>query len=154
LCTEPYPAASAAMNLMLGSLLATLYRFAAAVAPGAVERRMFLRILQDKARHVAYGMGHVRYHLAHQPRQREPLAGSLDALEHCLAGILGSPELAGALTVYAGGGAAADELAAGRERVARFLELAVSEYLARRRRLGLESPSSRLRAIIQGVVAA
>ncbi|MGH7858592.1 MAG: hypothetical protein ACREQY_14810, partial [Candidatus Binatia bacterium] len=154
LCVEPYPAASAAMNLMLGSVLATLCRFGAALSPTAVENAMFLHVLQDKSRHVAYGMGQVRYHLTHQPRQREFLAETLDRLEHCLAGILGSPELAGALTVYAGGGVSPAEIAVGRARVARLLDLAVSEYLERRKRLGIESPGSRLRATVQGVVAA
>ena len=123
LFAETYPAASLAMNLMLGSGLLTLYRFAAAVAPSAVERKMFVLAMQDEGRHVAYGMGHMRYHLAHQPQQAAALGEYLDRTEHCLFGVLAAPELLEALLVISGG----------RERVARFLERAVQEYLERSR---------------------
>src|SRR5207237_3989817 len=103
LFAETYPAASLAMNLMLGSGLLTLYRFAAAVAPSAVERKMFVLAMQDEGRHVAYGMGHMRYHLAHQPQQAAALGEYLDRTEHCHFGVLAAPELLEALLVIAGG---------------------------------------------------
>ena len=72
------------MNLMLGSGLLTLYRFAAAIAPCEVERRPFTFATQDKARHVAYGMGHVRYHLARQPQAVATLGDYLDRTIQCV----------------------------------------------------------------------
>jgi hypothetical protein len=150
-----YPEGSASMNLMLGSVLLTLYRFAAAIAPSLVEQRLFRLAIQDKARHVAYGMGHVRYHLAHQPRQKEFLQDYLDRTEHCIFGILGSSEVVGALTIMAGGGIDPEALGAGRRRVARFLERAIGEYLERRERLGLGDPSreNRMRSTLREVLA-
>lgn len=147
LFAETYPESSLSMNVMLGSALLTLYRFAAAAAPSVVERRMFLLLSQDKARHVAYGMGQVRYHLAHQPGRREFLVAYLDRTEHCLLGVLGSPELGEALTVYAGGGVDAAALARGRGRVARFLELAIEEYLRRCEALGFEKRRQQSRLV-------
>ena len=137
LFAETYPTASLAMNLMLGSGLLTLYRFAAAVSPSAVERKMFTLALQDEARRVAYGMGHMRYHLAHQPQQAEALGEYLDRTEHCLFGVLAAPELLEALLVISGG----------RERVARFLEQAVQEYLERCERVGLAGRRARSRLL-------
>lgn len=146
LFAETYPAASLSMNLMLGSALLTLYRFAAAIAPSDVERRLFTLVLQDKARHVAYGMGHMRYHLAHQPRQLETLGEYLDRTEHCLFGVLGAPELLEALLVIAGDARG----------VRRFLELAIDEYLERCQRVGFRDrrSRSRLAPILQQVLAA
>src|SRR5262245_34953802 len=137
LFAETYPAASLSMNLMLGSGLLTLYRFAAAIVPGEVERRLFMLAMQDKARHVAYGMGHMRYHLARQPKQVETLGDYLDRTEHCLFGVLGAPELAEALLVISGD----------RWRVCRFFELAVDEFLARCERVGSGDRRSRSRLV-------
>ena len=145
LFAETYPAASLSMNLMLGSGLLTLYRFAAAVAPSEVERALFTWVVQDQARHVAYGMGQVRYHLQHQPGQAEVLGDYLDRTEHCFFGVLAAPELIGALGVIAG-----------RDQVARFLERAVDEYLERCERVGFaeRSSRSRLRPVLREVLAA
>jgi hypothetical protein len=136
LFAETYPAASLSMNLLLGSGLSTLYRFLAASAPSVVERRLFSLALQDKARHVAYGMGHMRYHLARQRQQVDALGDYLDRTEHCLFGVLGAPELVEALVVIAGPAA-----------VARFLETAVGEYLERCERVGFTGRRSRSRLL-------
>jgi len=146
LFAETFPAASLSMNVMLGSGLLTLYRFAAAIAPTAVERRAFTLAMQDKARHVAYGMGHMRYHLAHQPRQVEVLGDYLDRTEHCLLGVLAAPELLEALVV----------LARGRASVARFFEMAIGEYLERCVRVGFTDrrARSRLAPTLRDVLAA
>jgi hypothetical protein len=145
LLAETYPAASLSMNLMLGSVLLTLYRFAAATAPTEVERRLFARVIEDKARHVAYGMGHMRYHLAHQPKQAEVLGDYLDRTEHCLFGVLAAPELRSALGVLAG-----------TERVAALMERAVDEVLERYERVGFvgRRDRSRLRPVLRDVLQA
>jgi hypothetical protein len=137
LFAETYPAASLSMNLMLGSGLLTLYRFAAAIAPCEVERRLFMLAMQDKARHVAYGMGHMRYHLARQPQHVDALGDYLDRTEHCLFGVLAAPELAEALLVISGD----------RRHVSRFFEVAVDEYLARCERVGFGDRRSRSRLV-------
>lgn len=146
LFAETYPVASLSMNVLLGSGLLTLYRFAAAIAPSDVERRLFGLVLQDKARHVAYGMAHVRYHLAHQPKQLDVLGDYLDRTEHCLFGVFGAPELVSALVVIAGSG----------ERVARFLRLAIEEYLERCEHIGFRGrrERSRLPSMLREVLAA
>jgi hypothetical protein len=126
LFAESYPAASLSMNVLLGGALLTLYRFAAVIAPSEVERKLFTLAMQDKARHVAYGMGHIRYHLAHQPRAVDDLGDYLDRTEHCLVGVIAAPELLGALIVIAGGGADSSATRRGAGQVARFLELVVA----------------------------
>ena len=150
---EPYPAASAAMNVMVASDESTLLRFLAAHAPGEAERRIFLLMLQDESRRLAYGMGHVREHLAHQPRRAADLAEALDGVEHALLGILGAPELVGSLAVYAGGGDGREALDLGRARVARLTRLAIAEYLERRAHVGLGAGSGRLEATVERVLA-
>ena len=53
-------------------------------APGPVEQLMFRMTMQDKARHVAYGLAHLRYVLLHRPERRRELERYLDKGEALL----------------------------------------------------------------------
>jgi hypothetical protein len=101
-------------------------------------------------------MDHMRYHLSQQPRQLGPLGEYLDGVEHCLLGILAAPEVFEPLTVIAGGGVERDAIARGREKVARFVALAVDEYLERVERIGFAGrrETSKLLPTIQAVLSA
>jgi hypothetical protein len=136
LCAETYPEASLACNLMLASLLLGIFRQHTAVSP--VEARIFRLSMQDTAREIAYGTGHMRYHLEHQPQRAEYLHDFLDRTEHTFLGIACSPELLEPMIVLAGKGASKPQLAAGAQRVRTFLQHTVNEYLERLRAVGLD----------------
>ncbi|MGH7897523.1 MAG: hypothetical protein ACREQQ_06200, partial [Candidatus Binatia bacterium] len=85
----------------------------------------------------------------------EALGDYLDRTEHCLFGVLAAPELLSSLTVIAGGGIARAAITRGRDRVARFLELAVKEYLDRCVAIGFRDRAqrSKLRSTLAAVAA-
>ncbi len=149
LFAETYPEASLACNVMLGSLVLAVFRQHTAVS--AVDAKIFRLCMQDTARALAYGMGHVRYHLAQQPHHVEFLHDFLDRSEHTFAGIAASPELLGSMIVLAGKGRDKAALAGGSRRVRRFLQHTVQEYLERLAAVGLDRRSrSRLPAFFAG----
>ncbi len=149
LSTETYPEASLACNLLLASLVLGIFRQHTAVSP--VDAQIFRLSMQDTTREIAYGMGHVRYHLAHQPHRSEYLHDFLDRTEHTFLGIAGSPELLEPMIVLAGKGTAKAQLAAGARRVRTFLQHTVNEYLERLSAVGLDRRTrSRLPKFVAG----
>ncbi len=147
LLAETYPEGSLACNVMLASLVLAVFRQCASVS--AVDAGIFRLCMQDTARELAYGMGHMRYHLAHQPQRAESLHDFLDRTEHTFFGIAASPELLQPLIVLAGRGTAKAALAAGAQRVRAFLQQTVTEYLERLDAVGLDRRTrSRLPAFL------
>jgi hypothetical protein len=145
LSAETYATASLGGNLMLGSFLLSLYRQVAAIAPSSADRKLFALVMQDAARLVSYGSGHVRYHIAHLPHQAATLHSYLDTAEHCLLGILGSEEYLEPLIILAGGGTAPAQLQKGSQQLVRFLSQTVHEYLERCEHAGLSGRTQRSR---------
>jgi len=136
LFAETYPEASLSCNVMLASLVLGVLRQHAALSP--VDARIFRLCMQDSARELAYGVGHLRYHLQHQPHRAEYLQDYLDRTEHTFVGIAASPELLEPMIVLAGKGTSAAAVADGSRRVRRLLESTVREYLERLAAAGLD----------------
>jgi len=145
LSAETYPEGSLAGNLLLGSFLLGLYRYAETVAPTAVDQRIFRLTMQDAARTVAYGVGNIRYHLTHQPQQESSLHDYLGRTEHCLLGLIGSPECLEPLIVLSGRGTTPEQIQAGCRLVSRFLAQTAAGYLERCERAGLSGRRARSR---------
>jgi hypothetical protein len=145
LSAETYPTGSITGNLMLGTFLLGVARHVAAVVPSRTDHRLFRLVMQDEARMVAYGSGHLRYHLAHQPERAGFLHDYLNGVEHCLMGLIGSQECLEPLILLSGGGTRAEQIQAGGQKVARFLSQTIAEYLERCERAGLASRRQRSR---------
>jgi hypothetical protein len=149
LSAETYPEASAAVNLLLGSVALAMYRALAALSDNRADRLLATLSMQDVARSAAYGVGHLRYHLTHQPARTAALSEYLDRTEHTAIGIAGSPEFLEPLIVLAAGSRDAAALARGGRFARRWFSGAVDEYLARCAAAGLgdrreRSPLTRL----------
>jgi hypothetical protein len=145
LSAETYTESAVGGNLLLGSFLLSMYRHLAAVVPSAADQRLFRLMMQDAARVVAYGSGHVRYHVTQQPHQVGFLHDYLDNAEHCLLGLIGSQECLEPLMILSGGGTTPEHVQTGSHRVVQFLERLVAEYLERCERAGLTERSKRSR---------
>jgi len=145
LSAETYPETSLGGNLMLGSFLLSVYRQVAAVAPSAADRKLFTLVMQDAARLVSYGSGHLRYHITHLPHQEAALHSYLDTAEHCLLGLLGSEEYLEPLIILTGGGTAPAQLQQGSQQLAQFLSQTAQEYLERCEHAGLSERRQRSR---------
>ena len=137
LSAETYPEASLATNLLLGSFVLAMCRAIAALAETRADRLLATLAMQDVARSVAYGVGHMRYHLAHQPGKAVALAEYLDRTEHVVLGIAGSPEFLEPVVILAAGSVDRDRLAAGSRFARRWYTSAVEEYFERAAAAGL-----------------
>src|SRR5256712_9328197 len=113
LSAETYPEASLGMNLLLGGFVLAMYRAVAVLAETRAGRLLGTLAMQDVARSVAYGVGHMRYHLAHQSGKAVALAEYLDRTEHVVLGIAGSPEFLEPVVILAAGSVDRDRLPAG-----------------------------------------
>jgi len=75
--------------------------------------------LRDEARHVAFGMEHLRYVLQREPERRTLLAAAVERRSRMLAAVSGlSPYVYDALTVLAGGGISPAQVREGARQVA------------------------------------
>jgi hypothetical protein len=66
------------------SFTLTQYEFCEAYAPHAAEKHIFRLAMQDKARHISYGIAHLKYVLLHRPERRQELERYLDKGETML----------------------------------------------------------------------
>ena len=97
--------------LLRGAFTLTLYRYLLRHAHNDAERVIYSYALADKARHVSYGLDHLKYAIAHVDDQRQ-VVGTLIAIgEGGLARDFRDPVLGEALAVIFAGGV---ENAAGR----------------------------------------
>ncbi|HJW69093.1 MAG TPA: hypothetical protein VJ829_07040 [Candidatus Binatia bacterium] len=145
LSAETYPEASLATNVLLGSFVLAMYRAFAALARTRTDRVLATLSMQDVARSVAYGVGHMRYHVQHQPAKASGLNEYLDRTEHTVVGIAGSTEWLEPLIVLAAGSRERPALARGSAFARRWFSRTVSEYLERCRAAGLGDRSARSR---------
>ena len=97
----------------------TLLRFLEEHAPEAVTATLARLALRDEARHVAFGMEHLRYVLAREPERRALLAAAVERRGRMLAAVSGlSPYVYDALTILAGGGISSAQVREGARQVA------------------------------------
>ncbi len=147
LSAETYPQSSLGGNVLLGSFLLNLYRYAETISPTNTDQKIFRFAMQDVARSVSYGMAHIRYHLTHQPEQRDPLHAYLDRAEHCLLGLLGSPECLEPLILLSARTLAPQAIHAGCLSVSRFVAQTAADYLERCESVGLDGRKHRSRLL-------
>jgi len=131
--SETYPLASASANLTLYSILQALGRQLEFVSRNAADTALGMHLMQDATRPIAYGVDHVRAHLAKRPSEAEGMGEHLDLVENGLVGLLGSRELIEPLIVLSGGVDA----------VAAFYRRTVEEYFGRCACAGLGERSGR-----------
>ena len=145
LTAETYPEASLGMNLLLGSFVLAMYRALAVVSATRADRLLATLSMQDVARSVAYGVAHMRYHLARQPGKAVALGDYLDRSEHTVLGIAGSPEFLEPLVLLAARSREPGALARGATFVRQWFVGALEEYLERCRAAGFGDRRERSR---------
>ncbi len=126
LMQDDFARASFLLHVLGEGTFTDLFHLLIEIAPDDATRQIMVRALEDEARHVAYGVGRLRTHLA---AQRDPdVLGQqfVEALEARLSftyevsGL--PPQVQEALAVLAGGGRGATALGRGVPRVRRFIE--------------------------------
>jgi hypothetical protein len=97
----------------------TLLKFLEEHAPEPVTATLARLARRDEARHVAFGMEHLRYVLGREPERRASLAAAVERRSRMLAAISGlSPYVYDALTVLAGRGTSPVQVRDGARHVA------------------------------------
>lgn len=134
---DTYSEASAFMHLLAEGNILTLFRFSEFISPTSVDKKMFRLVMQDEARHVSYGLQHLKWIIDHTPERKEQLHLALDEAENMTLNQFDSA-LFEAMIVCAGKGTKPDQIKKGVEIVGLLQIKQVEEYFHRLRRAGFE----------------
>jgi hypothetical protein len=134
---DTYSEASAFMHLLAEGNILTLFRFSEFISPTPVDKRMFQLVMQDEARHVSYGLQHLRWIIDNTPERKEQLHMALDEAENFTLNQFDSA-LFEAMIVLAGKGTRPEQIKRGVEIVGALQIKQVEEYFQRLRRAGFE----------------
>ena len=132
---DSYSEASAFMHLLAEGNVLTLFRFSEFISPTPVDKRIFQLVMQDEARHVSYGLQHLKWVLDHCPERKEQLHLALDEAENFTLNQFDSA-LFEAMIVLAGKGTRPEQIRKGIEIVGQLQVKQVEEYFHRLRRAG------------------
>ena len=135
------------LYIIRGPLTLLLYRYGEAYACNPADKYIFRRCMEDKARHMAYGMAHVKYAVEHQEDGfARGLNNLMQGVENDISLELKDPVLWEALAIIFGGGLA--NISAGMEVVRDLQQRYVEEYLARMEWVGIPKTESNLSAAL------
>ena len=125
------------MYLLRGPFTLLLYRYGEAYAMNPAEKLLFRRCIQDKARHLAYGMSHVKYAISQSGDDYAlGLLRMMSGVERDLATEMKDPVLWEALAIIFGGGL--ENISSGMEVVKELQKRYVNEYMARMQWAGID----------------
>jgi len=139
---DSYSEASAFMHLLAEGNVLTMFRFSEYISPTPVDKRMFQLVMQDEARHVSYGMQHLRWIIDHTPERKEQIHLALDEGESFTIQQFDA-SLMESMIVLAGKGTKPSQIKAGLEIVGDMQVKQVEEYFHRLKRAGFEERIAR-----------
>jgi len=120
-----------------------LYRYGEAYAHYPAEKQLFRSCMQDKARHMAYGMAHLKYAVDEKgPDYALGLRRLMGGVERDLASEMKDPVLWEALAIYIAG--SVDHIAEGMAEVKNLQRRYMEEYLTRMKWIGVDKTADNL----------
>ena len=141
---ENYVKASFLLHLLGEGTFLDMLKFIQDIAPDPVTKEILVRTRQDEARHVSYGVSHVKYLLQQDPSQGEQLLEAAEERASFLRASSGAnPFLPRALAILAGGGAAESNLERGMEKVREFYDRMHDTRIHRLMLAGLDEDKAR-----------
>ncbi len=118
---EDFDKASFLLHVLGEGTFLDLFAFLRRIVPDEATRAIFIRSHEDEARHVAYGTGHLRVQLRHDPRAIDRFVGALEERISFAKEVSGiPPQVQEALVVLAGGDDRGSAFANGTHQVAAF----------------------------------
>jgi TusA-related sulfurtransferase len=118
LVQEDYFQSSFLLHVLGEGTFLDLLRFCEEHSPDPVTLDVVRRARQDEARHVAYGVAHLKHQLQRRPGDLDLLLEAVESRAEAIAATTGAtPFVMEALAVLAGGGATPVQMSAGVERV-------------------------------------
>ena len=133
---DSYSEGSVFLHVLGEGFILTLFRSSEFISPSPVEQRIFQLVMQDEARHVSYGLQHLKYLMDHAPEHRAQINMFLDEAERLLTGLFNSDQLE-AMIVLGGKGTTPDCIRRGVQVVGAFQGKQILEYFQRCERAGL-----------------
>ena len=134
---DSFAEASLTLHLQAEGMVLTLFRFSELISPTDVDKKMFRLVMQDEARHVGYGMQHLKWVLDHFPEKREIIHRHLDEAENFVFGGGYATEVFEPFIILAGGGLKKEQIAQGVKVTAQFNLKQTDEYFERLDKCGL-----------------
>ncbi len=148
---DNYVKASFLLHLLGEGTFLDMLTFIADVAPDPVTKEILVRTRQDEARHVSYGISHVRYLLRQDPSlSQELLEGAEERAAFLRASSGANPLLPRALAVLAGGGAQEEQVKQGLEMVRDFYDRMHETRVHRLMLAGLDEATSKTISELHG----
>jgi hypothetical protein len=133
--SDAYSEASAFMHLLAEGNVLTMFRFSEFISPTPVDKRIFQLVMQDEARHVSYGMQHLKWVMDHDPGRKEEMHKALEEAERVSIGQFDA-SLLECMIVLAGKGTRPDQIKQGVEIVGHMQIRQIEEYFQRLKRAG------------------
>ena len=131
------------LYLVRGPLTLLLFRYGEAYATRNAEKYLFRRCLEDKARHIAYGMTHLKYAVDNrEPAFAMGLTNLMRGVERDLVQDLNDPVIWEALAIFIGGGVA--NISAGMAVVKDLQQRYIEQYLRRMKWVGINRTEANL----------
>ncbi len=138
-----WPEVAVSLYIARGTMTMLLYRFGMHYATNAVDRKLFGLSLQDKARHMAYGMAMLKLTVAVKGVDfGVSLRRILGSIEKDMAGEMKDPVLWEAMAIIAGGSVAG--MTEGMTAVNKMRTHYVRQYLTRLHYVGIQKQESAL----------
>ena len=129
--SETYTIGSTIMHLFAEGVVLDIFRAGEALAQNPAEKAIYRRCMQDEARHVAYGVGHLKYVMKHHPQAADVIHKGLDTAEEIQLETFKEPDFNEAQAVLLVGGADRAKLREGLERMRAGWKLTRESYLRR-----------------------
>ena len=146
-----WPEVAVSLYIARGTLTLLLYRFGAHFASNPVDRSIFGLSLQDKARHMAYGLGMLKLTVAVKGVDfGVSLRRTLGSIEKDMAGEMRDPVLWEALAIIAGG--SVRNMGDGMNAVNQLRSDYVRQYLRRLQYAGISKHESALHPDLASVL--
>ena len=124
------------LYIIRGTLTLLLYRYGEAYARNWTDKAVFRFCMQDKARHMAYGMAHLKYAIEHRGADYAlGLRRLLGGVERDLALEMEDPVLWEALAIIIGGGI--ENIVGGMAVVKGLQQKYIEQYMARMQWIGV-----------------
>jgi hypothetical protein len=142
---DSFAEASLSLHLQAEGMVLTLFRFSEYVSPTEADKKLFRLVMQDEARHVGYGMQHLKWVLDHHPERREIVHQHLDEAENFVFGAGYATEVMEPFIILAGKGTKKEQIAEGIRIQQMFQKKQSEEYFDRLAKCGLPERRERSR---------
>ncbi|MBC8293850.1 MAG: ferritin-like domain-containing protein [Proteobacteria bacterium] len=142
---ETFSEASVTLHLQAEGNVLTMFRFSEYISPTDADKRMFRLVMQDEARHVGYGMQHLKWLMKHNPECRETLHAHLEEAENFLFGSIFANEVFEPFVILSGKGLKKENIDKGLVITGMFQMRQTEEYFERLDKCGLTDRRERSR---------